>query len=94
MSRSTRDVGRFCIVRRDRSRRYQRVRAMVLAEEPLCRPCTARGRVAASDEVDHIVALEDGGNDDRDNLQGICGDCHKVKHGGMPRIGVDGWPLG
>lgn len=69
------------------------LRAVVLSEEPLCRPCTTRGRVTASAEVDHILALEDGGTDDRENLQGICEECHKVKHGAMPRVGVDGWPM-
>lgn len=70
-----------------------RIRAQVLAEEPLCRVCLAKGRTTASEEVDHIIALEDDGTDDRENLQGICGECHKIKHGAMPRIGVDGWPV-
>ena len=70
-----------------------RLRALVLAEEPLCRPCTAKGRVTASEEVDHILALEDGGTDNRENPEGICGACHKIKHGAAPRIGVDGGPV-
>ena len=70
-----------------------RTRALVLTEEPLCRPCRAKGRVTVSEEVDHIVPLEHGGTDARENLQGICGDCHKVKHGAAPRIGADGWPV-
>lgn len=78
---------------RNRGRRWMRIRAQVLAEEPLCRLGLAQGRVEASEEVDHIVALEDGGTDDRENLQGICGDCHKVKHGATPRVGADGWPV-
>lgn len=78
---------------RTRGRRWMRIRAQVLREEPLCRPCQEKGRVAASEEVDHILALEDGGTDDRKNLRGVCGDCHKVKHGAMPRIGADGWPI-
>jgi len=69
------------------------LRAMVLAEEPFCRPCRKRGRFTASTEVDHIVPLQDGGSDARQNLQGICRDCHIVKHGGMPRVGADGWPI-
>jgi len=70
-----------------------RIRAQVLREEPLCRMCLAKGRTTASEEVDHIIPLEDDGTDDRENLQGLCADCHKVKHGAMPRIGADGWPL-
>jgi 5-methylcytosine-specific restriction enzyme A len=69
------------------------LRALVLSEEPLCGVCLAHGRTTASAEVDHILALEDGGTDDRDNLQGICVDCHKIKHGATPRVGVDGWPM-
>ena len=69
------------------------LRAIVLAEEPLCQPGLRAGRVEASTAVDHIVPLSEGGTDDRSNLQGICEDCHKIKHGGMPRIGMDGWPI-
>jgi len=83
----------LCMTRPNRGRRWMATRALVLTEEPLCRPCLKKGRTTASEEVDHIVALEDGGTDDRENLQGICGDCHKVKHGAMPRTGVDGWPV-
>lgn len=80
-------------MRANRGRRWMTLRAVVLSEEPTCRSCTMRGRVTASEEVDHIIPLEDGGTDDRSNLQGLCGDCHKQKHGAMPRIGVDGWPV-
>lgn len=31
-------------------------------------------------EVDHIVAVEDGGSDHQSNLSTICQDCHKKKH--------------
>lgn len=78
---------------RTRGRRWMAIRALVLTEEPLCRLCLAKDRVTASTQVDHIVALEDGGTDERSNLRGVCDDCHKVKHGSMPRIGVDGWPV-
>ena len=67
-------------------------RAQVLAEEPLCRPCQAKGLVVAATIVHHIVRVEDGGTDDRENLEPVCDDCHKEKHGSAPRIGVDGWP--
>jgi 5-methylcytosine-specific restriction enzyme A len=79
-------------LRRNRGRQWMTIRALVLTEEPLCRPCLAKDRVTASEEVDHIIPLAAGGKDDRANLQGICGDCHKVKHGAMRRVGVDGWP--
>ena len=53
---------------------WQARRARVLKEEPNCRLCGAR-----SIEVDHIKAHADGGTDERSNLRGLCGDCHK-KH--------------
>jgi hypothetical protein len=60
---------------------WAKIRAMVLAEEPLCRVCQAKSppRVSASTEVDHIVALEDGGAEERANLCGICRACHAEK---------------
>jgi 5-methylcytosine-specific restriction protein A len=57
------------------------LRAWVLREEILCRPCREANppRVAASVEVDHIVPLAQGGTDDRSNLCGICIPCHRAK---------------
>jgi 5-methylcytosine-specific restriction enzyme A len=66
-------------VERKRGRAGQRERAQVLAEEPLCRPCYAAGRTSASEQVDHIVPLAQGGSDDRENKQGICRPCHRKK---------------
>ncbi len=58
------------------SARWRKMRAIVLAEEPLCRAC----RWAASREVDHIVRMQDGGDRwDRANLQGLCKPCHSTK---------------
>lgn len=60
--------------------RWERVRAMHLAAEPLCRLCAARGRVTPAVLVDHIVPIRDGGAvlDDR-NLQSLCRRCHDAK---------------
>ncbi|WP_267348693.1 HNH endonuclease signature motif containing protein [Sphingomonas sp. GM_Shp_2] len=65
--------------RRKRGRAGQRERAQVLAEEPLCRKCLERGLEVATDEVDHIVPLSEGGTDTRDNKQGLCKPCHDAK---------------
>ena len=55
--------------------RWRRLRAAILAREPLCRTC---GRPA--DEVDHIVPLAQGGAAyDEANLQPICIECHGSK---------------
>lgn len=80
-------------------RKLQRLRTLVLTEEPLCRVCLEHGRVSASVEMDHIVPYAAGGTDKRSNLQGICLPCHDAKtrreNGwkAKPRIGLDGYPV-
>lgn len=55
--------------------RWERLRRMHLAGEPLCRMC---GRPA--DLVDHIVPIRDGGERlDERNLQSLCRSCHDTK---------------
>jgi len=44
-----------------------------------CQPCERLGRITPSTEVDHIKPKAQGGTDDDDNLQCICGPCHAVK---------------
>jgi len=86
-------------------REHDRMRKIVLREEPLCRPCQARGRITASTIADHITPLSEGGTGDRENYQGICEPCHDLKtaeeaaraRGARPPrqrldIGADGWP--
>ena len=52
---------------------------MVLARDPLCRRCAARGLVVASIIADHIVPIETGGSWSLGNGQGLCEHCHNVK---------------
>lgn len=56
--------------------RWQKLRRIVLAEEPICRvaDCTQ-----ASEEVDHILPLSRGGTNRRENLQGLCKSHHSKK---------------
>lgn len=66
--------------RRGYDSRWERVRAMHLASEPLCRMCLAQGRVTPAVLVDHIVPIRDGGAVlDDDNLQSLCRACHDQK---------------
>lgn len=81
---------------RTRGRRWMRMRKVVLIEEPVCKICGKR----PSTQVDHKNPIEDGGTDERENLQGICNDCHDEKtrkdRGLRPRpnkIGLDGYPI-
>jgi 5-methylcytosine-specific restriction endonuclease McrA len=49
---------------------WRKIRAQVLAEEPIC---AVQGCFRPSTEVDHIIPLARGGSPlDRDNLQGMC----------------------
>ncbi len=72
-----------------------RMRDRILGANPLCAMC----RAALATEMDHIVALTNGGTNDQDNLQGLCAACHEVKTlkdlGRRPRVttGLDGWPV-
>lgn len=60
---------------------WKRLRAEVLADEPLCRMCTARGLVVAATDVDHIEDSRADYTDDnsRENLQPLCHACHSLK---------------
>ena len=58
---------------------WQRLRRVVLADEPLCRHCHAAGRIEPASEVDHILPLSKGGTNDRENLQPLCHRCHSFK---------------
>ena len=60
---------------------WKRLRAEVLASEPLCRMCAARGLVVPATDVDHIQDSRDDFTDDnsRDNLQSLCHECHSLK---------------
>lgn len=69
---------------------WQKLRLTVLAEEPLCRDCSAAGLVVEAVHVDHLIALSKGGTDDRENLVPLCASCHSKKtvreDGGFGRI--------
>ena len=57
------------------SRDWRKLRAYVLAGEPLCRECTAVATV-----VDHITPIRLGGSKwSHENLQPMCTSCHNKK---------------
>jgi len=64
---------------------WRDTRCHVLANEPLCRLCTAKGRVTPAVLVDHITALTGTTASDwflfldLDNLQPLCQKCHRAK---------------
>lgn len=77
---------------------WQRLRAMVLAERPLCQHCLEHGRITIATDVDH--ADGNPANNSRGNLQSLCHACHSTKtmrerNGGATVYGCDehGTPL-
>lgn len=56
---------------------WRRLRASVLADEPLCRHCYRLGRVTPATDVDH--ANNDPSDNSRENLQALCHECHSRK---------------
>lgn len=78
---------------------HVRLRALLLAQEPLCRMCTAKGRVTPATIADHVTPLAAGGERDTlENLQPLCAECHTAKtlkdqgKRAKRRVGLDGWP--
>lgn len=59
---------------------WDRMRALVLAKEPLCRACSKKGLSRLARAVDHIVDVSAGGAPfDEANLQPLCISCHNSK---------------
>ena len=90
-------------VERIRGRALQALRDRILTRDKgLCQACKRKGRITPLNlktaELDHIVALVNGGTNDYSNLESLCHDCHAEKTdadlGRKPRvtIGLDGWP--
>jgi len=68
--------GRASAARRGYDRRHQRLRLMVLREQPIC---AADGCDEPATELDHIKPLRAGGTDERCNMQGLCRLHHNQK---------------
>lgn len=69
--------------------RWQKARALFLAENPLCTFCTKAGRTALAQVVDHIKPHR--GDDvlfwDRNNWQPLCKQCHDKDKQALERTG-------
>lgn len=69
-------------VKRIRGSQLQRIRREHFSRFPLCVHCERKGDVRAATQLDHTIALENGGIDSPDpfvNRQGLCDDCHASK---------------
>jgi 5-methylcytosine-specific restriction protein A len=59
---------------------WERLRKAILIRDGFaCQVCKQQGVLCAATQVDHIIPKSRGGTDERDNLQAICGSCHKQK---------------
>ena len=74
---------------------WQKLRAMVLAGEPLCRHCATQGLTVPATDVDHM----NGADDNRlESLQPLCHECHSRKTAAeqgkrtTAPVGIDGMP--
>lgn len=73
------DERRGTAAQRGYDARWQRLRLMQLASEPLCRDCKTEGRVTMGVEVHHIKAKRDGGEDSFENLMTLCKSHHSKR---------------
>jgi hypothetical protein len=67
-------------------RRWRKLRARKLADEPRCERCLAKSRVTIATEVHHRRPLS----------ESVCGACQDEAHGARPKIRIDrrtGLPL-
>lgn len=83
---------------------HDKARKLLLATEPLCRSCAAKGLATVATIADHIKPLSKGGTGSMDNMQPMCGPCHDAKtltesadargttYKPKQEIGLDGWP--
>lgn len=90
----------FVPLRKKSWHQWDKVRQRIFKRDcGLCQVCQAEGRTRVGNEIDHIIAVTNGGTDDEDNLQVICSECHLEKNdkdlGHKPRVttGLDGWPV-
>lgn len=89
--------------KRIRGRKLQAIRKRHFEQHPLCVECLKHGRITLATELDHIIALHNGGKDfdcdNGENRQGLCDDCHAKKtakdlgHRETVAIDINGWPI-
>jgi 5-methylcytosine-specific restriction protein A len=73
------DATRPSAARRGYDANWRKIRLAHLRREPTCRFCAARGLVSAATDVDHVVALADGGTHADSNLRSLCHSCHSAR---------------
>lgn len=80
---------RTFVNKRYHTSRWRKLRANIIANEPLCRECDRNGLTTLAQMVDHINPVSTGVNEanqdylmwSADNLQPLCNRCHNKKSG-------------
>jgi 5-methylcytosine-specific restriction endonuclease McrA len=89
-------------VERITGRKLQALRLRIWSADPYCAMCKGLTDMSQGQhgfELDHVVALTNGGTNDDANMQVLCYSCHDIKTnadlGYTPRqaTGDDGWPI-
>lgn len=72
---------------------WRNLRQAKLAADPLCHPCSLRGRTVLARAVDHIVAIAKGGDafPPLDGLMSMCEACHNVKTNAVDHPNASGF---
>lgn len=59
--------------------KWRKLRQQRITQDPLCRHCLDNGLTTPAEQVDHVIPRADGGKDEWDNTQSLCGLCHRAK---------------
>ncbi|HHW13486.1 MAG TPA: HNH endonuclease [Firmicutes bacterium] len=79
--RQAEDERRGSARERGYDRRWEKVRQMKLAHDPLCERCLQAGRVTPATMVHHVRPIRQGGEVlDMANLLSVCRRCHDELH--------------
>jgi 5-methylcytosine-specific restriction protein A len=84
-----------------RTKRWERMRRLHLAQHPVCVMCEAQGKITPAVVCDHIVPHRGDARLfwDSSNFQGLCKHHHDgskqqiERRGYSTEVGVDGWPV-
>lgn len=74
------------------NKKWQNLRAIHFAQQPLCECCYSQGRIVLGEEMHHTQEfMQEEGVDwglafDRDNVTTLCRKCHKAHHSGAITI--------
>lgn len=72
---------------------WRRLRKRKLSVNPVCEPCEKRGRTVLADTVDHIIAIEKGGDafPALSGLMSMCARCHNEKTNAVDHPSASGF---